>query len=207
MNSTTNPSKALTKCEFLYLGRQAVVLLEGNKVTITWDGKTMGGQYRNGQVLLNQPHAIAVNAAAMIRQKLGHAVSAIREEATPEGKVRKAVREAIGALDDVLLLANPVGMAIFFDEKTLDERKVPYGLGAPEAEGGPDYVVALRRPGGCQMLGLECKAPGESPRPNQREAHQRWTRAGIWMYTVQSGQEAELAIADARRRLHVATPQ
>jgi hypothetical protein len=201
LQQTLTPSRS----SFLYRGKAAAVALSGNKVTVIFDGQTMTGNYRNGQVVLDKPHPIAVEAAAALRQQRGDKVSALSTEATPESKVKKEVREAIGALDDVFLLSNPVGMATYYSPETNKTREVPFGLGAPYAEGGPDYVVALRRGNGCQMLGLEVKAPGEAPRANQRETHARWIRAGIWIYTVQSGEEAKLAIQDARRRCGTST--
>lgn len=193
-------SPTLTQILFKYRGAEASVSIDGSKVKIIWGIDAFTGSYRNGQIILDKPHPIAVEAAAALRKQRGDEVSALSEDATPEGKVRKEVRKAIGALSDVFLMANPVGMATFYDEKHNSTREIPYGLGSPDAVGGPDYVVALRRGAGCQMLGLECKAPGKAPRAEQRLTHARWERAGIWLYTVQSGQEAEMAIADARRR-------
>jgi hypothetical protein len=174
--------------------------MSSGKVTVHFDGQALTGSYRKGQVILDKPNPIAVEAAATLRNHLGDVPQALSEEATPEARVRKEVREKIGALDDVLLLANPVGTAQFYDDKTNSLRVIDYGLGGTSAPGSPDYVVALRRGDGCQMLGLECKAPGKAPRGNQEDKHKIWRRAGIWVYTVQSGQEAEMAIDDARRR-------
>ena len=190
----------MTRTPFSYRGKPAAVVLSSGKVTIHYDGQALTGSYKNGQVMLDKPNPIAVEAAAALRQVRGDDVSAVSAAVSPEARVRKAVRERIGALPDVLLLANPVGMATFYDQKENQTRQIPYGLGSPDAEGGPDYVVALRRGGGCQMIGLECKAPGQAPRASQRQCHERWELAGIWIYTVQSGQEADLAIEDARRR-------
>lgn len=194
-------TSTMTRCSFTYRSEAAAVVLSGGKVTVHFKGEALTGSYRNGQVLLDKPHPIAVEAAAALRNQRGDGLSSISADATPEGRVRHEVRKSIGALDDVLLLANPVGMAIFFDEATATERKIPYGLGSPDGEGGTDYVIALRHAAGCQMIGLECKAPGGSARQNQVDRHIIWRRAGIWIYTVQSGAEALLAIEDARRKL------
>ncbi len=190
-----------TRSSFTYRGKAGAVVHSAGQVTVHFDGQAFTGRYAKGQIMLDPPHPIAVEAAAALRKQLGHEVAALSADATPEARVKLEVRKAIGALDDVLLLANPVGMAEFFDEKKNELRKIPYGLGSPEGEGTPDYVVALKRGDGCQMIGIECKAPGESARANQRERHTVWRRAGIWVYTVQSGQEALMAIEDARRRL------
>jgi hypothetical protein len=194
-------SSTPTRCKFTYRSEAAAVVLSSGKVTVHFKGEALTGSYRNGQVLLDKPHPIGVEAAAALRNQRGDSLSSVSADATPEGRVRHAVRKAIGSLEDVLLLANPVGMAIFFDEGTNTERKIPYGLGSPDGEGGSDYIVPLRYGRGCQMIGLECKAPGKSLRDNQSACRQRWERAGIWWYTVQSGEEALAAVEDARRRL------
>lgn len=180
---------------FLYRGITATLRLSesGGHVRIDWNGEAFTGTVKNNRVQLVPPHPIAVEASAA----LGPSATAVVRDVRPEAKVRHDVRKAIGALPGVYLMDNPVGHAEFYDEKNNSIRHVDYGL----EPGSPDLIVALRRRVGCQMVGLELKAPGKSARANQSECHRRWTQAGIYVYTVQSGEEALLALADVRRRL------
>lgn len=187
MNSTP------TRCSFTYRGQAATATLDGSKVCVQWSGGIHTGTYRSGMVQLSPPNPIGVEAGAALRSQLGQKIEVERSD-NPEGRVRAEVREAIGALPDVYLMANPCGQAEFYNPATNSIRVVPYGL----EDGSPDFIVALRRGGVALMMGLETKAPGQKPRPNQQECHGRWRRAGILVYTVQSGAEALLAIEDAR---------
>ncbi|HNB04299.1 MAG TPA: hypothetical protein PKV97_00075 [Thauera aminoaromatica] len=178
---------------FDYRGSSAALHVNGSNVRIDWNGQTFTGTVKNNRVQIVPPHPIAVEASAA----LGPSTTAVVRDVRPEAKVRHDVRKAIGALPGVYLMDNPVGHAEYYDDKTNTIRHVDYGL----EEGSPDLIVVLRRLVGCQMIGLELKAPGKSARANQTACHERWRRAGIFVYTVQSGEEALLAIADARRRL------
>lgn len=176
----------MTPIPFSYRGQPGTVELSGQRVIIRHAGLVMTGRYRAGMVQLDNPHPIAVEASAVLRG----AAPAAPVKPSAEALVRKEVREAIGALPDVYLMDNPVGQAEFYEPSTNSFRYVNYGL----EEGSPDLVLALKKRAFAVFCGMELKAPGKKPRPNQAECHQRWTRAGILVATVQSGQEALLAV-------------
>jgi len=176
----------LTPTPFKYRDQLGTVELSGQRVIIRHAGQVMTGRYRAGMVQLDTPHPIAVEAGAVLRGQVQTAPTG----PSPEALVRAEVRKAIGALPDVYLMDNPVGHAEFYDPATNSFRHVDYGL----EDGSPDLILALRKHGGAMMIGMELKAPGKAPRKNQAECHTRWRKAGIWVVTVQSGQEALLAV-------------
>ena len=183
----------MTPTPFNYRGVPGTVELSGQRVIIRHGGLVMTGRYRAGMVQLDTPHPISVEASAVLRG----AIQAVPVKPSAEALVRHEVREAIGALPDVYLMDNPVGQAEFYEPNTNSFRYVNYGL----EEGSPDLVLALKKRLYAVFCGLERKAPGKKPRPNQVECHQRWARAGILIATVQSGQEALLAV----ERFRIAT--
>ncbi len=183
----------MTPTPFKYRGVEGTVELSGQRVIIRHAGLVMTGRYRAGMVQLDTPHPIAVEASAVLRGQ----VQAATVKPSAEALVRHEVREAIGALPDVYLMDNPVGQAEFYEPNTNSFRYVNYGL----EEGSPDLILALKKKAYAVFCGLELKAPGKAPRKNQVECHRRWGRAGILIATVQSGQEALLAI----ERFRIAT--
>lgn len=180
----------MTPIPFKYRDKPATVAAQGQRVTIRFDGQNLTGRYRGGFVQLDQPHPIAVEAGAVLRGSM----EAAPIKPSAEARVRHEVREAIGALPDVYLMDNPVGQAEFYDPNTNSFRYVNYGL----EDGSPDLVIALKITIGALFVGMELKAPGKAPRKNQVECHRRWRAAGIHVVTVQSGQEALLALERIR---------
>lgn len=118
-----------------------------------------------------------------------------------ETRIQRLIQHRIGALPDVYLMRNSVGLAtheqLIGDQVV--QRKVPYGLEV----GSPDLVAILSvRTSNGRVVGLwfclEVKKPGEKPTKEQRECHERWRKFGAFVETVTNEDEAVAALERAR---------
>lgn len=113
---------------------------------------------------------------------------------TPENRIKDAIKLAIGALPDLLLVSAPVGT--FYTKAG-----TPIDIGIP---GEPDFRFTFK--GNIHGIevgisgGFEVKVPGKKPRPNQAATHALFRSFGIQIYTVHSADEAFLAVADLRAK-------
>lgn len=122
-----------------------------------------------------------------------------------EKQIQREIEADLGALPDLLLLRNSVGVAHHISDEG-KEYVVPYGLG----DGSPDLVcVLLCRPSAFHLASkigvwfcLEVKTPEDpNPRPNQMKCREQWEAFGVLWYVVTSRQEARAALEDARGRV------
>lgn len=109
-----------------------------------------------------------------------------------EKKIRAEIERALGSYPCLLLLSNPSGKATFTRlsgsglDTDVSTAPIDFGLGG---KGGPDLIgmihwgkeisgVSIR---GCQLIGIECKAPKGTRSEDQIRWHLKAEARGMWI--------------------------
>lgn len=110
-----------------------------------------------------------------------------------ESRIQSEIMLAIGAMPDLMIMRNHVGVAKRFDAKTHTERVETFGLGT-----GSTDVVCMLAPSG-RWVCLEIKTEAGRLSPKQFIWHRVARAFGAFVAVVRSADQAIAAVERARK--------